>query len=88
MNLPDPIAYLRLWMERPFLIGGIILLCVASWLRYRLHEWQIDAEEEVKNSDTSADMLTRRLRFYRRSANFMFVVGAVALVAGVLRFLL
>lgn len=83
MNILTAFSLITIWQQRPFLVGGLVLLLFASWLRYRLHEWEIEAEEEVKNENTPPELLTRRLRFYRRSANIMFVFGAVLLVAGV-----
>lgn len=68
------------------MVVGTIFLCLASWLRWRLHAWQIEAEEEVKNTNAPAEELTRRLRFYRNAANIMFVIGLAALGYGVAQF--
>lgn len=68
------------------MVVGTILLCLGSLLRYQLHAWQIEAEEEVKNTNTPPEVLTRRLRFYKNAANFMFVIGLLAVGYGVAQF--
>ncbi len=77
--------YIPVLPHPAYLLSAIVVTLSGVWLRWKAHEFRMNAEEAMKDGKLTHEQVERRITLIKNGSRALTVVGIVMLLACALR---